>query len=89
MMPIALSALFIGTAAGLVLARRLMLRTLAGLILGLIALILFVAMAPVEALPGDGFAIVVAAYVIAPPMASGLFGGAVIAWLFRKRVKAT
>jgi len=89
MMPIALSALFIGSAAGFVLARRFMLRTLVGLILGLIGLILFVALAPVEALPGDGFAIVVAAYVIAPPIASGLFGGAVIAWLFRARAKAT
>ena len=89
MMPIAFSALFIGSAAGFVLARRFMLRTLVGLILGLIALILFVSLAPVDALPGDGYAIVVAAYVIAPPIASGLFGGAVIAWLFRKRTKAT
>jgi len=89
MMPIALGALFIGSAAGFVLARRFMLRTLVGLILGLIGLILFVSLAPVDALPGDGYATVVAAYVIAPPIASGLFGGAVIAWLFRKRTKAT
>ena len=87
MMPIALATLLIGIAAGFTLARQFMLRTLLGLLLGLIALIVFVSWSPSEALPGDGYAIVVAAYLIAPPMAAGLFGGAVFAWLLRNRTK--
>lgn len=89
MMSIALAALFMGTLAGFVLARRFMLRSLVGLILGMISLILFVSWTPTEALPGDGYAIVVVAYLIAPPLAAGLFGGGVFAWLFRARPKAT
>ncbi|WP_299724981.1 hypothetical protein [uncultured Tateyamaria sp.] len=89
MMGIALSALLIGTVAGFVLARRFMLRSLVGLILGMIGLILFVSLTPTAALPGDGYAIVVAAYLIAPPLGAGLFGGGVFAWLFRTRAKAT
>lgn len=89
MMPIALAALFMGTLAGFVLARRFMLRSLVALILGLIGLILFVSLTPTEALPGDGYAIVVAAYLISPPLGAGLFGGAVFAWLFRSRAKPT
>lgn len=86
MIPIALAALCIGIATGFTLARRFMLRSLVGLILGLIGLILFVSLMPTEALPGDGYAIVVVAYLIAPPLAAGLFGGGVFAWLFRARV---
>ncbi len=82
---IAVTSLFIGTCLGFVLARRFMLRTLVGLILGLIALILFAVLGASDTLPGEGYALAVAAFLIAPPMASGLFGGAVIAWLFRSR----
>ncbi len=89
MMAIALAALFIGAAIGFVLGRRFLMRSLVGLILGLIGLIIFVAWVPAQSLPGDGYAIVIAAYLIALPMTSGLFGGAVIAWLFRTRTKAT
>ena len=85
MMPIALAALFVGIAAGFALARRFLLRTLLALILTLVALIFFVAWTPAQALPGDGFAITMAAYLIAPPLASGLFGGGVFAWLLRAR----
>lgn len=85
MILIALAALFIGICSGFVLARRVLLRTLVGLILGLIALIIIVARTPTDSLPGEGFAILIAAFLIAPPMASGLFGGAVIAWLVRDR----
>ena len=87
MMPIALATLLVGIVAGFTLARRFMLRTLIALVLGLIALIMFVSWTPAAALPGDGYAIVVAAYLIAPPLAAGLFGGAVFAWLFRNRTK--
>ena len=86
-MPIALATLLIGIAAGFTLARRFMLRTLVILLLGLIGLITFVSWTPAEALPGDGYAVVVAAYLVAPPLAAGLFGGAVFAWLFRNRTK--
>ena len=85
MTAIALSA--IGTVAGFVLARRFLLRSLVLLILGLIGLILFVSLTPTDALPGDGYAIVVAAYLISPPLGAGLFGGAVFAWLLRSRAK--
>ena len=87
MTAIALSALLIGTVAGFVLARRFLLRSLVLLILGLIGLILFVSLTPTEARPGDGYAIVVAAYLISPPLGAGLFGGAVFAWLLRSRAK--
>lgn len=87
MTAIALSALLIGTVAGFVLARRFLLRSLVLLILGLIGLILFVSLTPTDALPGDGYAIVVAAYLISPPLGAGLFGGAVFAWLLRSRAK--
>lgn len=89
MLPIALAALFIGTVAGFVLARRFLLRSLVGVILALIGLILFVSLSPAQSLPGDGYAIVIVAYLMAPPLAAGLFGGAVFAWLFRTRVKPT
>ncbi|MFL4470752.1 hypothetical protein ACERZ8_12985 [Tateyamaria armeniaca] len=88
-MPIALAALFMGTLVGFVLARRFMLRSLVGLILVMIGLVFFVSWTPTEALPGDGYAIVIAAYLIAPPLAAGLFGGGVFAWLFRTRASAT
>ena len=89
MIPIALAALCIGVAVGFVLARRLMLRLLAGVFCALIGLIAFVAWTPSESLPGDGIAIVVAAFLMAPPMAAGLFGGAVFAWLLRSRATPT
>ncbi len=87
MIPIALATLLVGIVTGFALARRFMLRVLVALVLGLIGLILLVSWAPAEALPGDGYAMVVAAYLIAPPLAAGLFGGAVFAWLFRNRTK--
>lgn len=89
MMAIALAALCVGIATGFTLARRFLLRTLVGLILGLVALCILVARTPADALPGDGAAVLVVAYLIAPPLASGLFGGAVFAWLFRSRAKPT
>jgi len=88
MMPIALSTLLVGTVVGFVLARRFMLRSLVLLILGTVGLILFVSWAPTESLPGEGFAVAIAAYLIAPPLGAGLFGGAVFAWLFRTRTKS-
>ena len=87
MMAIALSTLLVGTVAGFVMARRFLLRTLVGLILGCLALIIFVTWGPQDALPGDGYAMIVAAYLIAPPLAAGLFGGGGFAWLFRERAQ--
>ncbi|MEP1587686.1 MAG: hypothetical protein ABJR46_17485 [Tateyamaria sp.] len=86
---IAVTSLFIGICVGFVLARRFALRTLVGLILGLVALIALAALAPTDSLPGDGRAVLIVAFLIAPPMASGMFGGAVIAWLFRDRTTRT
>lgn len=85
MIPIALASLCIGIAVGFTLARRFMLRTLVGLICALVGLICFVVLVPADTLPGDGYAILIAAFLIAPPMASGLFGGGVFAWLLRPR----
>ncbi|MEO9574003.1 MAG: hypothetical protein ABJ263_14895 [Tateyamaria sp.] len=87
MMPVALATLLVGIVSGFTLARRFRLRTLVALVLGPIALIVFVSWTPADMLPGDGYAMVVAAYLIAPPLAAGLFGGAVFAWLFRNRTK--
>lgn len=88
MMPIALAALLIGVVAGFVLARRVMLRMLAGLILTLLGFVFYVSMTPPAALPGDEYGTLLVAYLIAPPLSAGLFGGGVIAWLFRKRVNS-
>lgn len=86
---IAVAALCVGAAAGFLLARRFFLRTLVALMLGLVALVLFVANSPAQNLPGEGHVIVIAAYLGAVPMAAGLLGGAVLAWLFRNRTKVT
>lgn len=87
MYTIALSALGLGIATGWSLAGRFMLRSLVGLFLLLVAAVLWVGFAP-DTLPGDGFAASVATYLVALPMASGLLGGGVFRWLFRRRSPA-
>ena len=82
---ISIATFVIGLVAGFTLARRLMLRTLALLICATTALIVFAISTPTKALPGEGTAILLAAFLIAPPLASGLFGGGVLAWLLRSR----
>ena len=81
---IALTALGLGIVAGWSMASRFMLRSLVGLFLLLVAAVIWVGLAP-DMLPGDGFAAIVATYLVALPMASGLLGGAVLRWLFRQR----
>jgi len=89
MTAIAIASVLIGSAVGFVMARRFMVRLLAALICALIAGFLFVLNAPHDVLPGDGNAIVVVALLMAPPMAAGLMGGAILAWLLRRHAKAT
>lgn len=88
MYTIALTALGLGVAAGWALAGQFMLRTLVGVILALVSLTLWIGFAP-ETLPGDGFALVVAGFLVAPPMASGMIGGAVFYGLIRRHRKPT
>ncbi|MEM8655761.1 MAG: hypothetical protein AAGF36_13545 [Pseudomonadota bacterium] len=83
MYAIALSALGLGIVAGWLLAARFMVRSLVGLVLLLIGIVIFVGTAP-DMLPGDGFATVVAAYLVALPVASGLLGGGVFRWLVQR-----
>lgn len=85
MLTIALAAFFIGSAAGFALARREMLRSLVGLILGLTGVVVFAMSTAPAALPGDGVAAISVAYLMAAPMASGTFCGAIVAWLMRAR----
>ena len=89
MMAVAIAALAIGSAVGFVMARRFMLRLLAALFCALIALFLMVLNADVTVLPGNGYALTLATLLMAPPMAAGLAGGAIMAWLARPRPKAT
>ena len=88
MYTIALTALGLGIVAGWALASQFMLRTLALTILLLVSLTLWIALAP-QTLPGDSFALVVAGFLVAPPLASGLFGGAVFCGLIRRHRKPT
>lgn len=88
MYTIAITALTLGMVAGWSLASRFMLRSLAGLFLMLVLAVIWVVVAP-NTLPGDGFAAIVATYLVALPMAAGLLGGAVFRWLFRKRDAVT
>ncbi|MEL6465435.1 MAG: hypothetical protein AAFQ58_10750 [Pseudomonadota bacterium] len=87
MYAIALTALGLGIVAGWSLAARFMVRSLVGLVLVLIGAVLFVGLAP-DKLPGDGFAAVVATYLVALPMASGLLGGGVFRWLVQRHRSA-
>ena len=88
MYTISLAALGLGVVTGWTMARRFMLRRLVAVFLLLVSVVLWVGMAP-EALPGDGFAVIVSAYLVALPMASGLIGGGILAWLFRQRRAAS
>ena len=75
MILLALCAFGIGAVGGFMLGRRLMLRALAGLILGLTLVIVAAALAPLP----DGVAIgFLGIYLIAGPLASGLFTGAIV-----------
>lgn len=85
---IALTALGLGIVAGWSLAARFMLRSLAAVFIVLASAVLWVAMAP-GTLPGDGFAAVVATFLVALPMSAGLLGGAVFCGLIRRHSKAT
>ena len=89
MLPVALAALIIGCAAGVVMARRFVLRLLVAAVCALVALFIYVLGAAPDALPGDGHTITIVALLMAPPMAAGLMGGAILAWLFRHRAKPT
>ena len=88
MYAISFAALGLGIVTGWAMARRFMLRRLVAVFLLLVAVVLVVSTTP-QALPGDGFAVVVSAYLVALPMASGLIGGGVLAWLFRQRRAAS
>ncbi|GGX56494.1 hypothetical protein GCM10007385_26530 [Tateyamaria omphalii] len=88
MYAIALTALGLGIVAGWSLAARFMLRSLVAVIIVLVSAVLWVSMAP-NTLPGDGFAAVVATFLVAMPMAAGLLGGAVFCGLIRRHSKAT
>ncbi|WP_157598683.1 hypothetical protein [Tateyamaria omphalii] len=83
MYAISLAALGLGIATGWSMASRFMLRRLVAVFLLLVAAVLWVGMSP-DSLPGDGFALVVATYLVGLPMASGMIGGAVLSWLFRR-----
>jgi len=87
MYPIALTALGIGCVTGWALASRFMLRTLAFVLVCLVSLVVAINAVPATALPGQGFAAIIAAYLVAPPMAAGLVGGAIFRWLLRSRAK--
>ncbi|WP_299164868.1 hypothetical protein [uncultured Tateyamaria sp.] len=89
MTAIAIACVIIGCAVGYVMARRYMVRLLVALILALIAAFLFVLNAPHDALPGDGYAAVVVSLLMAPPMVSGLIGGAIVAWLANRHAKVS
>ncbi|WP_299200777.1 hypothetical protein [uncultured Tateyamaria sp.] len=88
MYAIALTALGLGIVAGWSMASRFMLRSLAAVFILLASAVLWVSLAPTT-LPGDGFAVVVATFLVALPMASGLLGGAVFCGLIRRHAKAT
>ncbi|WP_415402494.1 hypothetical protein [Tateyamaria sp. SN3-11] len=88
-MPVAIAALLMGCAAGYAMARAHMVRLLAAAVCGLAALFLLVLRVPLDGLPGDGYALTIVALLMAPPMAAGLIGGAVFAWLMRRHAKAT
>jgi len=75
MILLALCAFGIGAVGGFMLGRRLMLRALAGLILGLMLVIFAAALAPLPDSAAIGFSGI---YLIAGPLASGLFTGAII-----------
>ncbi|WP_152612999.1 hypothetical protein [Tateyamaria sp. ANG-S1] len=80
---ISFAALGLGIATGWSMASRFMLRRMVGVFLLLVAAVVWVGMSP-DSLPGDGFAVVVATYLVGLPMAAGMVGGAIMSWLFRR-----
>lgn len=83
----ALTALGLGIVSGWSLAARFMVRSLAAVFIVLASMVFWVAVAPTT-LPGDGFAMIVATFLVALPMAAGLLGGAVFCGLVRRHSKS-
>ena len=77
---VAAVSVLVGLVAGYMLAVRGRVRTLAAMICGLGAVIFYVVVTPGGDLPGDGFALVMIGFLIAPPMLTGVLCGALVGW---------
>ncbi|WP_299370371.1 hypothetical protein [uncultured Tateyamaria sp.] len=89
MTAIAIATLFLGSVAGYVMAQRFMVRALAFALCACVGVFLLVLNVPADALPGDGFVTSIVALLMAPPLAGGLLGGAILGWLMQRHAKAT